>query len=168
MGNGGNPRNATPRARAVTKLAVGAVSVVAVLFAVAAITAIALNDSGTHATATPPNPAAGGTPQQTPGTATPGTPPGEGSTWDVTAEDTLAGKAMVEWKMGSGSDRCRHCGGSRRNHATPSRCAPRSPMRTRLPTRAFPGSGSVLLQHHSSIQDCPRERSGDGSLGHPT
>jgi hypothetical protein len=94
MGNGGNPRNDTPRARAVTKLAVGAVSVVAVLFAVAAITAIALNGNGTHATATPPNPTAGGTPQQTPGT-----PPGEGGTWDVTAEDTLAGQAMVEFSV---------------------------------------------------------------------
>lgn len=99
MGNGGNPRNDTPRARAVTKLAVGAVSVVAVLFAVAAITAIALNGSGTHTTATPPNPAAGSTPQQTPGTATPGNPPGEGGTWDVTAEDTLAGQAMVEFSV---------------------------------------------------------------------
>jgi len=98
MGNAEHPARDTARTRAATKLAVGAVIVVAVLFAVAAIAALALNGASTRSAASAPAPT-GGQARPTPPAAGPSTPPGGGSSWDTTAEDAVASKPMVAFSV---------------------------------------------------------------------
>ncbi len=98
MGNAEHPAPGTARTRAATKLAVGAVMVVAVLFAVAAIAALALNGASTRSTASAPAPT-GGQARPTPPAAGPSTPPGGGSSWDTKAEDAVASKPMVAFSV---------------------------------------------------------------------
>ncbi len=98
MGNAEHRARDTPRTRAATLLAVGAVLVVVVLFAVAAIAALALGGASTRSAASAPAPT-GGPARPTPPSAGPSTPPGGGSSWDTTAEDTVASTPMVAFSV---------------------------------------------------------------------
>ncbi len=98
MSNGAHPAKDNSRNRAVTKLAVGAVIVVAVLFVVAAVAAVALNGGGTH-NSTPSGAPSTASPPQTPGSKTPATAESEGGAWDVTAEAALARRPMVVFSV---------------------------------------------------------------------
>jgi len=100
MGNAEHPARDTPRTRAVTLLAVGAVIVVVVLFVVAAIAALALGRASTRSAASAPGPT-GGPAQPTPASPSPSpsTPPGGGASWDTTAEDAVAATPMVAFSV---------------------------------------------------------------------
>jgi len=98
MGNAEHPARNTPRTRAATKLAVGAVIVVAVLFAVAAIAALALGGASTRSAASAPAPT-GGQARPTPPSAGPSNPPGGGASWDTTAEDAVTATPMVAFSV---------------------------------------------------------------------
>jgi len=101
MGNAEHPARDTPRARAVTKLAVGAVMVVVVvvLFAVAAVAALALGGASTRSAASAPGPTNGPSEPSRATPPTPSTPPDGGSSWDTTAEDAVASTPMVAFSV---------------------------------------------------------------------
>ena len=98
MGNAEHPARDTARTRAATKLAVGAVIVVAVLFAVAAIAALALGGASTRSAASAPGPTVGPA-RPTPASPSPSTPADGGARWDTAAEDAVASTPMVAFSV---------------------------------------------------------------------